>query len=325
MRAVVVGFLLAAISTGATAAEPYHLIPGAVPLDSGPDGNSIIFDAPKGLIVFDTGRHPEHAQAIIDYAKARHRPIAAVINSHWHLDHTTGNWDIRQAYPRVAVYASNALRGAVETFLKDSRAQTDQMLADPKTPASSRDQLLRGIAVIDHPERIAPNHIITKSGRMTIAGRPIDVHLARFAATEGDVWLYDAKSRTVIAGDVVVGLVPFMDTACAAGWSHALDDIARLPFTTLIPGHGDPMTKADFLQWRTAYDNLVNCGHSTRPGKDCAAGWSRDAARFIDAAHADYVKGAVGYYLQTRIRSTPEEQQRYCKPLSAATWFKRPA
>jgi glyoxylase-like metal-dependent hydrolase (beta-lactamase superfamily II) len=322
MRAVVLGTLLLTASTIATAAEPYHLIPGQVSADKGPDGNTIVLDAPKGLIVFDTGRHPEHAQAIIDYARARHRPIAAIVNSHWHLDHTTGNWDIRQAYPHVDVYASNALHGALETFLKDSRAQTDEMLADPKTDAATRDQLLRGRSVIDHPERITANRVVARSGRMTIAGRTIDVHLARFAATEGDVWLYDPKSRTVIAGDLVVGLVPFMDTACPEGWSKALGEIASVPFTTLIPGHGEPMTRADFLQWRTAYDNFIDCGHSTRSGKECVEGWSRDAATFIDASHAGYAKGAAGYYLQTRLRSSPAEQQRYCKPLRAATWAK---
>ena len=145
--------------------------------------------------MFDTGRHPEHAQQILDYAKARHRPIAAIVNSHWHLDHTTGNWDIRHAYPHVAVYASNAIEGALATFLKDSRAETDAMLADPKTPPATRDQLERGISVIDHPERIRPNHFVTKSARMRIAGRPLDVHLARFAATEGDVWLYDPQTH----------------------------------------------------------------------------------------------------------------------------------
>ena len=305
--------------------EPYHLIPGAVPLDSGPDGNTVIFDAPKGLIVFDTGRHPEHARAILDYAKARRRPIAAIINSHWHLDHTTGNWDIRQTYPHVAVYASNALHGALETFLEDSRAQTDQMLADPKTPAATRDQLKRGVGVIDHPQRIAPNRIVGKSGRMNIAGRSIDVHLAKFAATEGDVWLYDEKSGTVIAGDLVVGLVPFMDTACADGWRRALDDIAKVPFTTLIPGHGEPMSRSDFMQWRAAYKAFVDCGHSTTAPKECVAGWSRDAAKFIDAAHKDYAAGAAGYYLQTRLRSSREEQRRYCKPLSASTWRKSKA
>ena len=74
---------------GCAAARPqapaYHLIRGAVPADKGPDGNTIILDAPDGLIVVDTGRHPEHAQAILDYAKEKHRPIAAIVNTHWHL------------------------------------------------------------------------------------------------------------------------------------------------------------------------------------------------------------------------------------------------
>jgi glyoxylase-like metal-dependent hydrolase (beta-lactamase superfamily II) len=319
MRLLMLGLLAVG---AAAAAEPYHLIPGAVPLDSGPDGNSVVLDAPRGLIVFDTGRHPEHAQAILDYAKARRRPIAAIVNSHWHLDHTTGNWDIRQAYPRVRVYASNALHGALETFLKDSRADTDKMLADPKTSAATRDQLLRGRAVIDHPQRIAPNHVVAKSGAMSIAGRRLDVHLAKFAATEGDVWLYDPTTRVVIAGDLVVGLVPFMDTACPEGWSRALDQIAATPFRTLIPGHGAVMNRADFLQWRKAYNRFVDCGRSKADEKQCVAGWQHDAAKFIDDEHRKYVDEAAAYYLETRLRSSPQEQRRFCQPLRASTWRK---
>ena len=308
--------LLALLAFSApAAAEPYHLIPGAVPLDSGPDGNTIVIDAPQGLIVFDTGRHPEHAQAILDYARSRHRSIAAIVNSHWHLDHTTGNWDIRQAYPHVQIYASDAIEGALATFLKKSRAETDKMLADPKTPAAVRDQLERGVAVIDHPERIRPNHVISRSGRMIIAGDRFDVPLARFAATEGDVWLYDRQSRTVIVGDLVVGLVPFMDTACPDGWKTALSKIAAVPFTTLIPGHGPIMTRADFASWRTAYEKFVRCGRSSVDKEQCIAGWERDAARFIDDEHRAYVRNAADYYLRTRLRSSPEEQKRYCKPL----------
>jgi glyoxylase-like metal-dependent hydrolase (beta-lactamase superfamily II) len=321
IAAVLALIILGGCSARAGAA-PYHLISGAVPLDKGPDGNTIILDAPRGLIVFDTGRHPEHARAILDYAKARRRPIAAIINSHWHLDHTTGNWDIRQAYPRVEVYASNALKGALGTFLADSKASAEKMLADPKTTPMQRDQILRGRAVIDHPERIAPNRVIARSGRMNIAGRPLDVHLARFAATEGDVWLYDPKSRVAIVGDLVVDIVPFMDTACPDGWSKALGDVAKVPYRTLIPGHGPVMTRADFAIWRTAYDNFVKCGHSSAAKAICVDGWSRDAAKFIDAAHKDYVGGAADYYLTTRLRSSAQEQQRYCKPLSTATWRK---
>ena len=315
MRSTLTALIL--LAGPAWAAEPFHLIAGAVPLDSGPDGNTIVLDAPNGLIVFDTGRHPEHAQKILDYARARGRPIAAIVNSHWHLDHTTGNWDIRKAYPNVAVYASGAIEGALATFLKNSRADTDKMLADPKTPAAVRDQLERGRAVIDHPDRIRPNHVVAKSRRMSIAGRSLNVHLAKFAATEGDVWLYDPGTKVALVGDLVVDIVPFMDTACPDGWSKALAEVAKVPFTRLIPGHGPVMSRADFTAWRTAYDNFVKCGHSDAAKEKCVEGWSHDAARFIDAAHRDYASQAAAYYLQTRLRSSPAEQQKYCKPLKA--------
>lgn len=322
--------LVMASAVGSAAAAPslpagIHLIPGAVPLDSGPDGNTIVIDAPRGLIVMDTGRHPEHAQAILDFARQRGKPIAAIVNSHWHLDHTTGNWDLRQAYPHIQVYASNALKGALVTFLADGKANAEKQLADPKTPPAVRDQIIRGRAVLDHPERIEPNRIVSKSGRMAIAGRPLDVHLARFAASEGDVWIYDPKTRVAMVGDLVVDIVPFMDTACAEGWSKALGEVAKVPFRLLVPGHGPVMTRADFSAWRTAYDNFVACGHSKADKKQCIDGWSRDAARFIDAGHKDYAREAADYYLTTRLRSSPEEQQRYCRPLTASTWRKAKA
>jgi glyoxylase-like metal-dependent hydrolase (beta-lactamase superfamily II) len=295
--------------------EPFHLIPGQVSANKGPDGNTIILDAPKGLIVIDTGRHPEHAQAILDYAKERGRPIAAIVNSHWHLDHTTGNWDIRQAYPRVAVYASNALEGALATFLKQGREEGDKMLADPKVPETVKAELARGRSVIDRPDRIRPNHVVTKSGRMTIAGRVLDVHLAKFAATEGDVWLYDPATRVAIVGDLVVDIVPFMDTACAEGWRKALGEIERAPFQRLIPGHGPVMNRDGFRAWKKAYENFVDCGHSTAAKQQCVDGWMKDDARFIDDAHRDYAREAADYYLSTRLRSSPVERNHYCKPL----------
>src|ERR1700743_2244633 len=67
------------------------MIAGGMFADRQPDGNTIIFDAPEGLIVMDTGRHQWHREAILDFAKVRKKPIAAIVNSHWHLDHVSGN------------------------------------------------------------------------------------------------------------------------------------------------------------------------------------------------------------------------------------------
>jgi glyoxylase-like metal-dependent hydrolase (beta-lactamase superfamily II) len=319
MRIVAAFFVLAACagSSAGTAMESLHLIPGSVPMDKGPDGNSIFLDAPDGLILIDTGRHPAHAEKLIAYAKERERPIAAIINTHWHLDHTTGNYDVRQAFPDAKVYATTAIEGALVGFLNGSRAQVDKMLADPTTPATRKAELLRGRSVIDSPDRLRPSDPIRGGGPVQIAGRILDVHVAPFAATEADLWIYDPKSRTAIVGDLVVDIVPFMDTACPDGWKRALEQISATPFVTLIPGHGAPMDRAAFLHWKGAFDGFVDCGRSERAKEECVARWKRDAAPFIDTAHADYVGEAAAYYIDTRLRSSPEEQQKYCRPLRA--------
>lgn len=306
---------LATSASAATLPSDYHFISGRVPLDwQGPDGNTVVIDAPKGLIVVDTGRSPMHVQKILDYAKSKGRPIAAIINSHWHLDHTTGNADIRAVYP-AKVYASDGIEGALVGFLNKPRDQTDKMLQDPKVPEGQKKQILRGRSRIDNPDSLRPTDVISKSAPMTIAGRRLDVHLAKFAASEGDVWLYDPKTRVAVAGDLIVNIVPFMDSACVDGWRKALGEIAKVPFKTIIPGHGAPMDRAQFRQWRRAYDNFVDCGHSSAEKTKCIDGWMRDAAPFIDAEHKDYARELADYYLDSRMRSSPEEQQKFCKTL----------
>jgi glyoxylase-like metal-dependent hydrolase (beta-lactamase superfamily II) len=301
--------------TGAAATEAYHVISGSVPMDKGPDGNSVILDAPEGLIVVDTGRHPEHSAKLLAYAKQRGKPIAAVFNTHWHLDHTTGNHDIREVYPDAPVYATNAIEGALVAYLPRGRERRLKTLADPTTPPDRRAQAMRTHSVLENPDRLRPTRPVTRSATMTVAGRKLDVRVAPFAASEADLWLYDPGTRTAIVGDLVVDIVPFMDSACPDGWSKALEDIAATPFKTLVPGHGPVMTKPRFLEWKGAFDRFVSCGRSETEVAACADGWSRDAASFIPETHRQYAKEAAAYYLESRFRSPAEERNRYCKPL----------
>ena len=173
-----VGLMASVAASAAPEAEPYHLIPGRVPLDwQGPDGNTMIFDAPKGLVVMDTGRSPMHAKAILAYAKARKRPVAAIVNSHWHLDHTTGNADLRAVYPNAEVYATTAIEGALVGFLGRGRAQADKLLADPNLPEGQRAQILRGRDRIDHPDKLRPTAAEESDQRALDGRRRIDFGL----------------------------------------------------------------------------------------------------------------------------------------------------
>lgn len=316
MRASII--VLAALAAAGCAAPPrqapiaYHLVEGSFVANRGPDGNSVFLDSPDGLILVDSGRHPAHRDKLLGYAQARGRPIVALLNTHWHLDHSTGNAEILAAFPGAELYATRAIDGALAGFFPRSRASAQRHLDSGQATPEQRAEIERAFRVMDHPDSLRPTRPVEESADLAIGGRQLRLNVARFAATEADLWVHDQRTGLVIAGDLVVASVPFMDTACPDGWRRALDTLASTEFTILIPGHGDPMDRNAFLAWRSAFGNLLDCAASDRRRQDCILGWRRDAARFIPAGDEERIGGAVGYYLDTRLRAAPDERNRYC-------------
>jgi glyoxylase-like metal-dependent hydrolase (beta-lactamase superfamily II) len=282
----------------------------------GPDGNSVILDAPAGLIVVDTGRHLEHQDKLLAHAATAGKPIAAIINTHWHLDHTGGNAELRAVYPAAEILATNAVDGALVGFFPKSRAQTDALLASGKATPQQVEDIKLGRAAIDDTKNLRPTRPIRSSTRTDVAGRMLDLHVASFAATEADLWIYDDATKTVIAGDLVVASVPFFDTGCPEGWRKALGQIDAIPFVRLVPGHGEPMTHAQFETWRSAFDALLDCAASTSEVPVCVDGWRTHAAAFIPAGDEARIAEFTTYYVTEILRSR-EAHDRFCKPLGA--------
>lgn len=309
-------FLAGSASFAMAVAMPvdrYTLVPGSFQPGRQPDGNTVILDAPRGLIVFDTGRHAEQQQRILAIAAARKQPIVAIINSHWHLDHTGGNATLLKAFPGAQVYASNAIDGALAGFFPDSRRDAERYLAAGKASAEQAAEIRADLERVAHPQALRPTHPILQSGKFDIGGRTLDLHLARFAATEGDIWVLDGG--LVMAGDLVVAMVPFLDTACPDGWRRALDEIASTDFRQLIPGHGAPMTRPQFLRWRGAFNALLDCSGSSQSRQICIDGWTSDAAEFIPQDERARVATMVGYYIDSRLRAPAAKRELYCHPL----------
>lgn len=287
------------------------LIAGSFVPGRQPDGNSVLFRVPNGLIVFDTGRHAEHTQKIIDYARAAGLPIKAVINSHWHLDHIGGNPRIRAAYPDVRVYASSAIDGAMGGFLANYRKQLADAIAqakDEKTAQSYRDE----IAIIDAGHALYPDEVIDKTATRSIAGHHFEVHLQSRAVTAGDVWIYDPATRTLAAGDLVTLPVPLLDTACPPRWKAALADLARVPFKTLVPGHGAPMQRTQFETYRRSYANLLDCAAGPKSKAACIEGWITDATTLLSENDRAFAHSLLDYYIDQSLRGGKEKTARAC-------------
>jgi glyoxylase-like metal-dependent hydrolase (beta-lactamase superfamily II) len=307
------GLLFVACSTAQKEPPPPPtIIAGSYTADRQPDGNTIIFEEPDGLVVVDTGRHLDHQQKILDFARARGKPITAIVNTHWHLDHSGGNAEIRAVYPAAPLYTSNAVAGALEGFLARSLERGRARLADPRLSEAEKAETRLGVDAIADRRNLLPDVPVTGTTRMPADHRGLVLHLARNAATEGDVWIYDPASRTVVAGDLVVVPAPFFDTGCPEGWQQALAELSATPFETLVPGHGERMTRAEFSLYRSAFDALVACARSAAAKENCIDGWQHDAAYFLP--REDDRKNArelLNYYIDDILRNQ-EKLQEFC-------------
>ena len=294
LRTILAVFLAFPLFGAAEVAPGIHVIRGAFTPGSQPDGNTIVLEAPEGLVVIDTGRHAAHTQSILDFAKEKGRPIAAVINTHWHLDHIGGNLMIRREFPKARITASGALAEARGGFLANYRKQLQAMLDDPKTDAASRKSLEAEARLIDAGEKLAPDTVIETAGQKTIAGRALHLGLETHAVTAGDVWVLDEQSGVLIAGDLVTLPAPFLDTACPARWGESLDRIEKLDFDLLIPGHGAPLTRRQFATYRTAYRELIAC---TGEKAQCIDGWMRAVTPLVSDLDEPFTRAVMGYYV----------------------------
>ena len=303
--------VFAAAAHAATLVAPgIQLIQGSFVPGSQPDGNSVVIDAPEGLIVVDTGRHPEHTNAIVEYANSAKKPVAAIINTHWHLDHIGGNLLLRNAFPHVKVYATGAFGEARTGFLANYRKQLADVI--PKTAdAAARRSYEAEAALIDSGDRLAPDVIIPASRPQVFAGRTLDVHVTSHAVTAADIWLFDPKTRTLIAGDLVTLPATFLDTACPEGWKSVLDEIARIDFEKLIPGHGAPMTRADFERYRIAYSNLLACAAGSSEKRTCIDGWIAGVGPLVAESDRKFTRSLMDYYVDV-LRADPAKVARLC-------------
>ena len=104
-----------------------------------------------------------------------------------------------------------------------------------------------------------PRVVFSEQTSVHLGGTEVHAyHLGR-GHTNGDAVIYFPDLKAVHAGDLVVGSTPFIDYASGGSsteWINTLDRILELDFDTVIPGHGDVMTKEDVRSWKTKFETL---------------------------------------------------------------------
>ncbi|HMF77983.1 MAG TPA: MBL fold metallo-hydrolase [Bryobacteraceae bacterium] len=207
------------------AAAPFvtHSIKDNVSYVEGGGGNSGVIVGKKGVIVIDAKTTPAGGKELIgDIAKLTPEPVTTVILTHSDGDHVNG----LAAFPMgISIVAQ----------------QNDKKEQDAALAAGGR-----GAPPADHP----PNKLISKNDdRLKVDGVTIELLHWAPAHTSGDLVVFLPKQKIVFTGDIITSrqepLIHLEKNGSTAGWVETAKGIIALDADVFIPGHGDPMTKAD--------------------------------------------------------------------------------
>ena len=238
-------------------------------------GNVILIEQSDGFVVVDSGSNAANGRAVVRYAKSlADKPIKAVMITHWHNDHPLGISAIRDAYPKVRIIATRGTEAGVlgpasydVGYSPDAKfdratanlAETNKdnyrkLLDDPTTAPDRKERIKKALGQFDvMVSDFAGTYIVppteTFEHELVIKDRDVPVHMMFLgrANTEGDAIAWLPRQKIVASGDIVVSPYPFGFGSYSGDWIQTIGKIKALGFTTLIPGHGLPMSDASYL------------------------------------------------------------------------------
>lgn len=273
-----------------------------------PANRPVVIVNDSDVVVVDPTASAAAACALIaDIRNLTPKPIRTVINTHFHFDHSGGNevfpadvQIIAHEYARQMIVSGTSTSGRsvefigsmVNPFVASLMRRVDTM-ANSARRDSLRQQAInwqQTLAAIPQTTRTPPTRTVVHELSIVHSPRQIRLlHVGR-GHTAGDLVVFLPSDRIVITGDLLQSDIPYMGDGYFPEWVAALDSVKKLDFDVVIPGHQDPFTqreRIDFLQ------NYLRDLWSQASALYSAGVSPVDAAKQIDLRrHASYFMGA---------------------------------
>jgi glyoxylase-like metal-dependent hydrolase (beta-lactamase superfamily II) len=178
---------------------------------------------PDGLILIDD-KYPENVDDVLAAVKSvSNQPIKYLLNTHHHGDHASGNVKIREM--GINIIAHKNIR---ENFLR---------IKQPGEP---------NITFADH-------------AAVYLGGVEVQLMWLGRGHTNGDTVIYFPDLKTVHTGDLIIDAMPVIDYAgggSAVEFIKTIDNLLKIDFDTMIPGHGRVMNKDDVRAYRARFAEM---------------------------------------------------------------------
>jgi glyoxylase-like metal-dependent hydrolase (beta-lactamase superfamily II) len=295
--------------------------------DVGMSGNSVAIITKESVVVFDSTAIPQTASTILgEIKKFTDKPIAYLINSHWHWDHWGGNEVYLAANPDLQIIShektleqlktveprwnDQGLKVGLPEYIKDLQKSILKAKADRKEASKVKEmeELLTAdknfLMQKTSMKRTYPNKTFSESMIIRPGGREIQIHHAR-GITVGDTYLYLPQEKILITGDILLSPYPYaIGGAYPATWLQTLQHFASLKPVIVIPGHGDAQT-SDFIDRNVAmFQQVINlvkdaksAGSSLEQTKSHAAKKNSEIASIIGLKDQQQIAGFKAYFL----------------------------
>ena len=201
-------------------------------------GNSTFYITDAGVVMIDT-KVAGQGQAILDQLRSvTDQPLAMIINTHTHFDHT----------------GSNAEFGAVDRIVTHANARESLMKATC-TPATNCDAFKGDNA------QYLPNVTFDDRRTLTVGSDRIDLYHFGAGHTDGDAWIVLPGVRVALTGDMFSHKgVPFVDTSNGGSALRFGDTLANaaveLDVDTVISGHFDAYPFHDLVRYAEFHRHL---------------------------------------------------------------------
>ena len=276
--------------------------------------NTTVVIGEKGVLVFDAaGLAIQGERLLAKLAELTDKPVTHVAISHWHGDHSMGDYKVLEKYPGAEVISHEFTRRYIASpngdrvEPRDPKAEAEYKARVEKaletgarsdgTPVTPRMRAFYAETLeyfdfvnreIERREVTRPTRTMTDRLVIDLGGRTAELRHIAPGNTKGDMFLWLPAEKILATGDIVVRPTPYGFFSYPRSWASVLRELKTLGAKQIVPGHGEVMTDTTYLDLlaetmdlvATQVDAAVKSGKSLEETR-AAMDWSSVESRFV--------------------------------------------
>lgn len=193
----------------------------------GDGGNVTVYLTNEGVILVDDKLDRDFNDIIAKVRSLSDKPVKYVFNTHHHFDHTGSN---------------------------EKLLITAEIIAHRNARANMAMSKQAGL----------PRFTFADDFQVFLGGKEVQAHYYGRGHTNGDAVVYFPALRVVATGDLFTATPNFPPLIDYAGggsvneWTRTLEEMLKLDFDTVIPGHGPVARREDVVKYRLMIESMRN-------------------------------------------------------------------